>query len=436
VTAATATAPRQPLSVRRPLVLLLAAACALTVANIYYTQPLLDAIGRELQVGAGTAGLAVTLGQLGYAAGLVLLVPLGDLLDRRRLVTVVLAVSAAALVLVAAAPSFGLLGAAIVVVGLTSVVAQIFVPFAADLAAEHDRGRVVGYVMTGLVLGTLLSRTTAGLVAELAGWRAMYLVAAVLTVGLAVLVNRALPHHPPTADQPYLRLLGSVWRLLAREPVLRLRALYGGLAFAALNVLWTPMAFLLARPPYRFGEAAIGAFALITIPLAFTTGRVGRLADRGHNVTPAPHRGAPRPAGRWLTGVYFALSLAGAGLAWLGAGQLWALAAGAVLVTFGTQSAHITNQATIYRLDPAARRVGAAERSQRRGGHSSRITTAYMTLFFAGGVAGSALSAAAYAHYGWSGVSGLLAVTALAGVVTWAAELHQIRRAARNCSAQ
>lgn len=371
--------------------LLLAVACALTVANIYYSQPLLDAIARELNVGVGTAGLAVTLGQLGYAAGLVLLVPLGDLLDRRRLVTVVLAISAAALVLVAAAPSFGLLGAAIVVVGLTSVVAQIFVPFAADLAAEHDRGRVVGYVMTGLVLGTLLSRTTAGLVAELAGWRAMYLVAAALAAGLAVLVNRVLPHHPPTTEAPYHRLLGSVWRLLAREPVLRLRALYGGLAFAALNVLWTPMAFLLARPPYRFGEAAIGAFALIVVPLAFTAGRVGRLADRGH--------------GRLATGVYFALTLVGAGLAWLGTGQLWALAAGAVLVTFGTQSAHITNLGTIYRLDPAAR---------------SRITTAYMTLFFVGGVAGSALSAAAYAHYGWSGVCGLLAATALAGLVTWA----------------
>jgi predicted MFS family arabinose efflux permease len=364
----------------------------------------------------------VTLGQIGYAAGLVLLVPLGDLLDRRRLGTVVLLVSAGALLLVAAAPSFGLLGAAIVVVGLSSVVAQIFVPFAASLAAEHDRGRVVGYVMTGLLLGTLLSRTTAGLVAELAGWRAMYLVAAVLTAGLAVLVNRVLPHQPPTTTQPYHRLLHSVWRLLARESVLRLRALYGGLAFAALNVLWTPVAFLLARPPYRFGEAVIGAFALITVPLAFTAGRVGRLGDQGH--------------GRRLTAVYFVLIVAGAGLAALGTGQLWALAAGAVLVTFGAQSVHITNQGEIYRLDPAGRRVGAVKRSQRRRGEYSRITTAYMTVFFAGGVTGSALSAAAYAHYGWTGVCGLLAATALAGLVVWAAQPGQSRRAVRNCSAQ
>lgn len=380
------------LSVRRPLVALLAVACALTVANTYYAQPLLDAIARNLQVSNGTATLAVTLGQLGYAAGLVLLVPLGDLLDRRRLVAVVLAVSAGALVLVAAAPSFRLLGAAIVVVGLTSVVAQILVPFAATLAAEHDRGRVVGYVMTGLLLGTLLSRTTAGLVAEVFGWRAMYAGAAVLMAGLAVVLHRALPHHPPTTHQRYHRLLASVWRLMAREPVLRLRSAYGLLSFAILNALWTPMAFLLARPPYRFSEAVIGGFALITVPVAFATGPIGRLADRG--------------LGRRLTGASFALMLAAAGLAALGTRQLWALAAAAVLLTFGAQGVHITNQGAIYRLDPDAR---------------SRITTAYMTSFFAGGVAGSALSAAAYTRYGWPGVSGLLAVLALAGLAVWAA---------------
>ena len=380
-------------SIRRPLVVLFAVACALTVANTYYAQPLLDAIARQLHVGSGTAGLIVTLGQLGYALGLVLLVPLGDLLNRRKLITVVLLISAGALVLVAAAPSFGLLGAAIAVVGFTSVVAQILVPFAATLAAEHERGRVVGHVMTGLVLGTLLSRTTAGLVAELAGWRAMYLVAAVLTAGLVVPLYRALPQHAPTADQRYHRLLRSVWQLVAREPVLRRRSFYGALSFAALNILWTPMAFLLARPPYRFSEAAIGAFALITVPLAFMTGAVGRLADRRH--------------GRRLTGVYFALMLVGAAFAALGARHLWALAIGALLVTFGSQSAHVTNQSEIYRLAPGAR---------------SRITTAYMTSFFAGGVAGSALAAAAYARYQWLGVCALLAVTALLGVTVWIVE--------------
>lgn len=381
---------RGPRSVRRPLVVLLAVACGLTVANTYYAQPLLDAISQQLQVGSGAAGLVVTFGQLGYALGLVLLVPLGDLLDRRRLVPAVLAVAALALVLVAAAPSYGLLSAAIVVVGFTSVAAQILIPFAATLAAAHERAQVVGYVMTGLVLGTLLSRTVAGLVAQVAGWRAMYLLAAVLTIGLAVLLHRTLPHHPPATDQRYHRLLRSVWQLVAREPVLRLRSLYGFLAFAGLNVFWTPLAFLLARPPYRFGEAMIGVFALITVPLAFTTGTVGRLVDRGHS--------------RVLTGVSYAMMLAGAAVAALGVRSLWALGAGALLATLGSQTAHIVNQGEIYRLDPAAR---------------SRITTAYMTSFFIGGVTGSALAAAGYAYYGWAGVCALLGMVGLAGLVIW-----------------
>jgi predicted MFS family arabinose efflux permease len=386
------------LSVRRPLVALLAVACALTVANTYYAQPLLDAIARDLRVGDGTAALAVTGGQLGYAAGLVLLVPLGDLLDRRRLVATVLAAACGALVLAAVAPSFGVLGGAIVVVGLTSVVAQILVPFAATLAAEHDRGRVVGYVMTGLLLGTLLSRTTAGLVAELFGWRAMYAVAAALMAGLAAVLYRALPHHPPTTHQRYHRLLASVWQLMAREPVLRLRSAYGALSFASLNVWWTPMAFLLAGQPFGLSVAAIGAFTLITLPVAFATGPLGRLADRG--------------LGRHLTGVYFALMLAAAALAALGTRQLWPLAAGALLLMFGSQGVHLTNQSTIYRLDPDAR---------------SRITTAYMTCFFAGGVAGSALSAAAYTRYGWVGVSGLLGALALTGLLAWLAGMARTR---------
>lgn len=391
------------LSVRRPLVALLAVACALTVANTYYAQPLLDAIATDLRVGSGIAALAVTGAQLGYAAGLVLLVPLGDVLDRRRLVGVVLAVSSGALVLAAVAPSFGLLGAAVVVVGLTSVVAQILVPFAATLAADHDRGRVVGYVMTGLLLGTLLSRTTAGLVAEVAGWRAMYAVAAVFMAGLAVVLYRALPYHPPTARQRYHRLLTSAWQLMAQQPVLRLRSVYGALSFASLNALWTPIAFLLARPPYRFSEALIGATALVTVPVAFATGAMGHLADRG--------------LGRRLTGVYFALMLVAAGLAVLGATQFWALIAAALAHSLGSQGVHITNQGAIYQLDPDAR---------------SRITTAYMTSFFAGGVVGSAVSAAAYQRYGWAGVSGVLAVLALSGLAMWTWELVRTRADARS----
>lgn len=388
------TGTRVPLSVPRPLVGLLAVACGLAVANTYYAQPLLAAISRQLQISSTTAGLIVTISQLGYAAGLLLLVPLGDLVNRRKLITTLLLSCAGALLLVAGAPSFALLSAAMAVVGFTSVVAQVLIPFAATLADDRDRGRVVGYVMTGLVLGTVLSRTVAGLVAQVMGWRAVFLGAAALAAGLALLLLRALPAADALdSGQRYLSLLGAPWQLLAREPVLRLRSAYGALSFGGLNVLWTPVAFLLAGPPYRFGEAVIGLFALLTVPLAFTTGRVGRFADHGHV--------------RRLTGASCGLIVAGAGLAVLGAWQLWALAGSAMLVTLGTQSLHITNQSQIYRLDARAR---------------GRITTAYMTAFFAGGVTGSAVSAAAYDHFGWSGVCVVLAVVGLVGLTIWGLE--------------
>jgi predicted MFS family arabinose efflux permease len=388
----TTTAPPSS-TIKRPLVLLLALACGLTVANTYYAQPLLHAIAGDLDVGEATAGLVVTLGQIGYALGLVLLVPLGDLLDRRRLVTAVLLIGTAALLVVAMAPSIVVLDAAIVVVGLTSVAAQVLVPFAATLAADHERGRIVGQVMTGLLLGTLLSRTVAGLIAQVAGWRAVFVVAAALSLGLTFLINRSLPHHPPTTDHRYHHLLLSVARLMAREPVLRLRSVYGALSFVAFNALWTPLAFVLAAPPYRYAQALIGAFALISVPSAFITGTVGRLADRGH--------------GRALTGVYLALVLVGAGCAALGARHIVMLAIGALVITFGTQCIHITNQSEIYRLDPAAR---------------SRITTAYMATYFGGGIAGSALAVTMYAAHGWGGVCVVIGGVAVAGLLLWCAE--------------
>ncbi|MBC6461757.1 MFS transporter [Actinomadura sp. HBU206391] len=387
-----APAPARP-AVEKAPVLLLAVASGLTVANTYYAQPLLEAIARDLGVGATTAGLVVPLGQVGYVLGLVLLVPLGDLLDRRRLITGALLAATGALLLVATAPRIGLVDAGIVLVGFTSVAAQILVPFAAILAADHERGRVVGQVMTGLLLGTLLSRGVAGLIAQVAGWRTVYVVAAVVTAALTVLISRSLPHHPPTTGHRYRHLLVSVALLMAREPVLRLRSVFGALAFAAFNILWTPIAFVLAAPPYGFAEAAIGAFALASVPTVFLTGFVGRLGDLGY--------------GRSLTGVYFAVVLAGAGLAAFGARHLVALTLGALLVTLGQQCVHITNQSEIYRLAPGAR---------------CRVTTAYMASYFGGGIAGSALAMTVYAARGWDGVCVLLGCVTAVALLIWATD--------------
>jgi len=380
--------------VKRSLVLLLATACGLSVANTYYVQPLLDAIARDLHAGHGVAGLLVTVGQLGYAAGLVLLVPLGDLADRRRLVTAALLVAALGLAAAAVAPGIGTLGLALAAVGVTSVVAQILIPFAATLAPDAQRGRIVGSVMTGLMVGSLLSRTVAGLVAQVAGWRAMFWLGAVAMLGLAALLWRRLPDLAPTVTLSYRDLLRSVGTLVAREPVLRRRSLYGALAFALMSVFWTTLAFVLAAGPYGFGEASIGLFSLIGIPAAFAAPYVGRFADRGQ--------------ARVATGAYLGVIALGLVLALAGAHDIVALAGAAILITGGGQALHVTNQSEIYALDPTAR---------------SRITTAYMTSFFAGGTAGSALAAAAYAASGWTAVVALGGAFAAIGLAFWLWEM-------------
>jgi predicted MFS family arabinose efflux permease len=384
----------RPHAISRGLVLLLALACGLTVANMYFVQPLLHVVARDMGVGPGAAGLLVTVGQLGYAAGLLLLVPLGDLVQRRRLVPVLLGGTALAMLVAAVAPSLGVLAAALAVVGITSVVAQILVPFAATLAAEGEQGRVVGTVMTGLMLGTLLSRAFAGALSDVLGWRAVFAAGALFMVALAPLLARALPDRQPAGGLRYGGVLRSVGGLMLREPVLRRRALYGAMAFALFNVFWATLAFLLSGGHYRLGDALIGAFSLIAVPAAFVAPHVGRLADGGH--------------GRAITGAAFALIAAGFALVALGTQHVGPLVAGAFLISLGTQAVHGANQGAVYRLD--------------RGAHS-RITAGYMASYFAGGMAGSALAAGLYSAYGWGAVAALGVALAGAALLVWGTEL-------------
>jgi predicted MFS family arabinose efflux permease len=205
------------------LVVLLAVACGATVANIYYAQPLLDTIAQALDISSGTAGLLITATQAGYVVGLLFVVPLGDLLERRKLVSRLLLIDALALVVACAAPSFAVLAAALACVGVTSVAAQVLVPFASSLAREEERGRVVGRVMSGLLLGILLARTVSGLAAEIGGWRLIYGLAAAAMLTLALVLRRALPLVEPPEQLPYGRLLASVGTLIREEPGLRHR---------------------------------------------------------------------------------------------------------------------------------------------------------------------------------------------------------------------
>ena len=370
------------------LVVLLAVACGATVANLYYAQPLLDTIAHALNVSSGAAGLLVTATQAGYVAGLILIVPLGDRLQRRRLVSRLLVIDAAALAGATAAPSLGMLAAALAVVGVSSVAAQILVPFASSLAAEEERGRVVGRVMSGLLLGILLARTVAGVVAQLGGWRLIYGLAAGAMLILAFVLRRTLPDaEPPEGGLSYGDLLRSVGALIGDEPTLRLRMAFGFLSMASFSGLWTSIAFLLSGPEYGYSEAVIGLFSLAGIAGAWMAAIAGRVADAGHTL-----------AGTRVAALGV---LASWGLLALGAHSLAALVAGIVLFDLGVQATQILNQSVIFRLRPEAR---------------SRLNTAYMTCYFAGAVSGSAGASFAWEQGGWGAVSAAGAIAAALGL--------------------
>ena len=372
------------------LVWLMSAATGLAVASNYYAQPLLPAIAADLHLGVGAAGAIVTTAQAGYALGLLLIVPLGDLFERRRLIVLMTVLAACGLLLSACAPGFAGLLAGTAVAGLCSVVAQLLVPLAATLAAPEARGRVLGTVMSGLLLGILLARTVAGALAALGGWRTIYWVGAFALLCMALLLRVRLPSHRQSAGLSYPRLLASVLGLLRAAPALRLHAWLGASAFAAFSVLWTSMAFLLAAPPYGFSSATIGLFGLVGAAGALAAPLAGRLGDHGLGA-------------RVTTFGLWALCLSWLPLLWADVSLLVLLPA-IVLLDLAVQVVHISNQAAVYRLLPEAR---------------NRVTSAYMTCNFVGMAFGSLASSAAYGRAGWSGVVVVGALLSSAGLLVW-----------------
>ena len=384
----------------RRVVAAMAFSTGAVVANLYYAQPLEDTLASAFHASTGAVGLVITLIQIGYAIGLATLVPLGDLLERRKLLVTLLAVTVAGLVVMATAPSLAVLGSAAVLVGITSVAAQIVVPFAAHIAEEGQQGRVVGTVMSGLLIGILISRTVSGLVAQVSSWRAVFVLGAVLTAVVAGLLWRELPKLEPTVRMKYPTLLASVLRLVREEPTLRLRMVYGGLVFASFSVFWTSSGFLLART-YHWNDAAIGLFALVGAAGAVAARFAGKLADWGH--------------ARLATGGFIGIAALSYGLIALGGHSIIALAIGVALLDLGVQGTQISNQSLIYRL---------------RGDARSRLNTAYMTCYFVFGSIGSGLSAAVYSMDGWNGVCLLGAAFVVVGVLIWAVEMLRRRRSA------
>ncbi|MFI1760581.1 MFS transporter [Streptomyces sp. NPDC020800] len=387
VSAPTAVAPQR---MSPALTLVMAVACGLTVANLYYAQPLLELVARSFGVGQGPAATVVTLTQAGYALGLLFVLPLGDLVENRRLATRTLLVTATALLLAAASPVFGMFLAVSVLVGTTSVVAQILVPLAAHLAPPERRGKAVGQVMSGLLTGILLARTAASLVAGLLGWRAIYVISAALMLGLAAVLHRMLPQRAPDHTAGYRALLASLGELVRREPTLRRRALCQATMFGAFTTFWTAIAYELIDE-HHFGQARIALFALVGAGGAAAAPIAGRIADRGH--------------GRGASGAALLLASSMFLLAALGHRSVPLLALAAVLLDFAVQCHQVLSQHEIYAL---------------RGDARARINTVFMTTVFAGGALSSAVAGALHTAYGWTGVCALGTALPLAGLLVWA----------------
>lgn len=388
----------------RPVIVLFSFACGLAVATIYFSQPLLDTIGVQFSMPTAEVGIVLTLTQIGYAIGLLLIVPLGDIVDQRRLIvgqTVLLGVS---LLATAIAPNAWTFLASISTLGALAVVTQVMVTYTAVHAAPERQGWAVGVVTGGIISGILLARTVSGALSDVLGWRSVYVVAAIATVATAGMLMRTLPRSARTRQGlPYRRLLLSTLRLLHDEPVLRSRAVIAMLVFATITVLLTPMVLALTAAPYHLSHTQVGLFGLAGAAGALGAFKAGAWCDSGW---------ATR-----VTGIGLSLMLA----AWVLAATLrWTLlglALAVVIIDFGLQSVHVANQSLIYRLD-----------TQLHG----RLTAAYMTFYSMGSAVGAIVSTWVYSVYGWTGVCLLGATISVGALAYWAiseraAHQHRLR---------
>lgn len=374
------------------LVWLFAIASGLSVANVYYAQPLLDALARDFDISQAAVGGVITATQLGCALALLFLVPLGDRVDRRRLMAIQMVALIVALIAVGMAQSAPVLLAGMLAVGLLgTAMTQGLIAYAASAAAPHEQGRVVGTAQGGVFIGLLLARVFAGGISDLAGWRGVYFCAALLMLAIAIPLWRRLPVLPPASSAlSYPRLLASMLTLLREEKVLQVRGMLALLMFAAFNIFWSALVLPLSAPPYSFSHTAIGAFGLAGVVGALAAARAGKWADRGY---------ARRTSG---------IALLALVLAWwplsLMEVSLWALAIGIVLLDLGGQALHVTNQSLIFRTRPDAH---------------SRLVGLYMLFYAVGSGLGAIGTTVTYAHFGWQGVCLLGALVSLLALVFW-----------------
>lgn len=373
------------------LLWLLAVSSGLTVANLYYTQPLLADIARAFGVGAHEAGLVTTFTQLGYATGLLVFVPLADSHDRRPLILGAATGGMLGLLALGLSPTFPVLLVVSYLLGCLTMTPQLSVPFAATLADDKSRGRSVGVVMSGLLVGILLSRTVSGVLGGPFGWRAPFFVAAAATLVLVAILWNKLPSQKPPRQVPYRELLSSLPRLVRDSAPLRRHAILGALTFGAFSVFWTTLPFRLALAPLHYGSEVAGLFGLLGVAGALAAPLAGRLSDRYGS--------------RWVNAGAIATVVVSYAVFALAGHTLVGIGAGVVLLDFGAQANHISNQTRVLGLDAARR---------------NRLNTVYMVAYFIGGATGSALGAWAWNRWAWDGVTACGAAFGVVGLIGFA----------------
>jgi predicted MFS family arabinose efflux permease len=352
--------------------------CAFAVANLYYNQPILVAIAQSFQVSAAEVGWIPTLTQLGYAFGLLLFVPLGDRLEQRQLIVIMLLATAMTLFAAALSPNLNTLILTSFAIGSTTIAAQILIPFATQLAQPSEQGKIVGNLMSALFVGILLARPLGGWIGEQFNWRGIYWMAGSVMVLLAIASAQFLPKYQPKSKLSYGELLGSLWQLVNSQPTLREASLIQAMLFGAFSVFWSTLAFLLTRPPYSYGSQAVGLFGLVGIAGILVAPLLGQLADRGTAKTL-----------RSIVGIAIIGAIVAYVVFWQWGAQLWGLIIGSVLLNLSSQSALIANQVKIYSIDPNAR---------------SRLNTVFMMSTFLGASLGSVVGTYGWKLLQWKGV--------------------------------
>lgn len=370
--------------IKHSLVIIMSLICCVTVANLYYNQPLLTDFARSFNVSSKYIGLVSTLTQIGYGTGMLFIIPLGDIQERRSLILKLLIILSLFLVLFALSPNIICLIVISFIIGFTTVIPQLIIPFAAELSNPKERGKTLGSVFSGLFAGILLARTVSGFVGSVWGWKTMYFIASICTIILFFIVARFLPKSYPKSNKSYRQIMFSMKSLLKNEPVLRESSLNGAMLFGAFSIFWTTLIFFLESPAYNLGSKTVGLFALLGISSIITSPMVGSISDK--------------KGGKFVVGISTILSILAFIILMTLGYKLWGIALGLILLDLGTQSAQIGNQTRIQNLSPESR---------------NRLNTIFMVSYFLGGALGSFVGTYSWNIFKWRGVciSGLVFLT-------------------------